>query len=496
MAVVDQMGQQDESHKLESKHELLSQKKRTALSSKMTLDIIRGIDLLIIFFTAIIAKYIYLDLYLQAYGAAYAYQETYSYKFMLPAFLAAAFTYIIFRRGRLYREFVFGGFNIEPAKVAYYITSAFSIVLFLGFIFKVTEDYSRGWFSLWVSLAIFFILLERLIIRYTLQSCISQGLFNRKIAIIASDHQIGMQLKSSLMETNKGIEVVGFFDDKIIEQTDEWQTLQQLIEIGQNSEVDQVVISMPTSEEQRIKTVYDRLRVLPVDVQLCPTSQSFQLPLLKVEKVGAVELLLLHRKPIEGWNYFLKTIEDYVIGFISLLVFAPAMLLIALAIKLDTKGPVFFRQRRHGYNHQLIEVFKFRTMTVMEDGDVIKQAQKDDNRVTRVGKFLRKTSLDELPQLINVLRGEMSIVGPRPHAMAHNHYYSELIETYANRHNVKPGITGWAQINGFRGPTNTPEEMKKRAELDLHYIDNWSLWMDIKIIALTPIYGFVGKNAF
>jgi putative colanic acid biosynthesis UDP-glucose lipid carrier transferase len=156
---------------------------------------------------------------------------------------------------------------------------------------------------------------------------------------------------------------------------------------------------------------------------------------------------------------------------------------------------VFFRQRRHGYNHRVIDVFKFRTMHVAENGDRIEQARRDDPRVTRVGKFLRRTSLDELPQLFNVLRGEMSLVGPRPHALAHNRLYADQLERYANRHCVKPGITGWAQIHGFRGPTEDAEKMRQRVALDLDYIENWSTWLDLKILALTPFLGFINRNA-
>jgi putative colanic acid biosynthesis UDP-glucose lipid carrier transferase len=191
-----------------------------------------------------------------------------------------------------------------------------------------------------------------------------------------------------------------------------------------------------------------------------------------------------------------KLALDYVVGSISLLLFAPLMLAVAVAIKLESPGPVFFRQRRHGYNHRLIDVYKFRSMTVAENGDRVVQAQKNDARVTRVGKFLRRTSLDELPQLFNVLKGEMSLVGPRPHAVAHNQHYRERLERYANRHCVKPGMTGWAQVNGFRGPTEDPEKMRKRVEMDLYYIENWSLWLDIKILAVTPLVGFVHRNAY
>ena len=193
---------------------------------------------------------------------------------------------------------------------------------------------------------------------------------------------------------------------------------------------------------------------------------------------------------------FNKRVEDFAVAVIGLALAAPVMTLIALAIKLDSKGPVIFRQRRHGYNHCIIEVLKFRTMTVLEDGSSVSQAQKGDKRVTRVGRFLRRTSLDELPQLLNVLRGDMSIVGPRPHALAHNSYYEDLVKNYANRHRVKPGMTGWAQIHGYRGEIIHPQKMAERVRYDLEYIENWSLWLDFKIIMMTPLFGFFHKNAY
>jgi exopolysaccharide biosynthesis polyprenyl glycosylphosphotransferase len=191
----------------------------------------------------------------------------------------------------------------------------------------------------------------------------------------------------------------------------------------------------------------------------------------------------------------IKSAMDYLFGAIALAIFAPAMAVIALAIKLDSRGPVFFVQRRHGLNHKIIRVFKFRTMTVAQDGPVVIQAVRGDKRITRVGRFLRRTSLDELPQLLNVLRGELSLVGPRPHAVAHNDYYAGILTGYTSRHNVKPGITGLAQVQGCRGETRTPDEMRKRVDFDLHYIRHWSAWLDVKILAMTLIVPFHSPNA-
>ena len=193
----------------------------------------------------------------------------------------------------------------------------------------------------------------------------------------------------------------------------------------------------------------------------------------------------LYRRPLEGWGSVIKTIEDYVIGLIALILLSPVMLAIAIAIKLQGQGPILFAQKRHGFNNAVFKVYKFRTMTVAEDGDTITQATAGDARITPVGRFLRRSSLDELPQLFNVIKGDMSLVGPRPHALAHNHQYARMIENYSGRHKVKPGISGWAQVNGFRGETSENEQMADRVRYDLAYVDNWSLWFDIKILILT-----------
>ncbi len=204
----------------------------------------------------------------------------------------------------------------------------------------------------------------------------------------------------------------------------------------------------------------------------------------------------IHKRPIRDWGIVAKNVSDRIFALLLLIAFAPVFLLIGAAIKLESRGPMFFRQRRHGLVNEEIIVWKFRTMKVMEDGATVSQATRGDSRVTKVGHFLRKTSLDELPQLINVVMGQMSLVGPRPHAIAHNDLYGGMISKYTNRHQVKPGMTGWAQICGYRGETSDPSMMAKRVEHDLWYIKNWSIWLDAKIVLLTPIYGFVNKNAF
>ena len=213
-------------------------------------------------------------------------------------------------------------------------------------------------------------------------------------------------------------------------------------------------------------------------------------------KIGGAPLLTLYRRPLEGWGGLIKSAEDMIVGCLAFICLAPFMAIIALAIKLEGKGPILFTQQRHGFNHQVFRIYKFRTMVVQEDGETIAQVREKDPRVTKLGAFLRRYSLDELPQIFNVLKGDMSLVGPRPHALAHNHQYALTIENYSGRHKVKPGMTGWAQVNGYRGETSEKEMMAERVRFDLEYIDNWSLWFDVKIMALTFAAVLFPKNAY
>jgi putative colanic acid biosynthesis UDP-glucose lipid carrier transferase len=233
-----------------------------------------------------------------------------------------------------------------------------------------------------------------------------------------------------------------------------------------------------------------------VNVRVCPDAALLTRPVRRLPPIAALPTLDLYERPMSGWNQVLKRIEDLVLAPILLLLTLPMSLAIAVLIRLDSPGPILFRQRRFGFNNNEFTVYKFRTMRHAPEDAHVPQARRTDERVTRIGAFLRRTSLDELPQLLNVLRGEMSLVGPRPHAVAHNRHFAEIIDDYLGRHRVKPGITGWAQVNGLRGETRTEEQMRLRVQHDLHYIDNWSLWLDLKILLLTIFVGFVHENAY
>jgi len=242
--------------------------------------------------------------------------------------------------------------------------------------------------------------------------------------------------------------------------------------------------------------LYD-LRHLTVNIKLIPDIFGFSILNHSMTEIAGLPAVNLSDTPMGGANRVIKELEDRLLAFIIILLISPVLLCISVAIKLTSSGPILFKQKRHGWDGRVINIYKFRTMNSHTDSDnTITQASRNDSRVTRLGRFLRKTSLDELPQFYNVLQGRMSIVGPRPHAVEHNELYKDKVNKYMLRHMVKPGITGWAQINGLRGETNTLDKMKKRVEYDLYYIENWSLWFDVKIIFLTMIKGFVHKNAY
>ena len=246
-----------------------------------------------------------------------------------------------------------------------------------------------------------------------------------------------------------------------------------------------IFISQPISAQPRIRKMLDELQDTTASVYFLPDIYIFDLMQARFDNVGGMPVIAIRESPFTGFNSMVKRGSDIVLGLLIQIMLLPVMLVIAIAVKVTSKGPVIFRQRRYGLYGEEIIVYKFRSMTVSEDGDKVVQATKNDQRVTRIGAFLRRSSLDELPQFINVLQGRMSIVGPRPHAVAHNEQYRKLIKGYMLRHKVKPGITGWAQVNGLRGETETLDKMEARIHFDLDYLRNWSLWLDLWIIMRT-----------
>ncbi|MGE3830550.1 MAG: undecaprenyl-phosphate glucose phosphotransferase, partial [Parvibaculaceae bacterium] len=335
----------------------------------------------------------------------------------------------------------------------------------------------------------------------------AKGQLDRR-AVLVGGGQPAADIISAL-EASHGIDVTiaGIFDDRDNERSPELVSgyrklgnTNELIDFVRKSRVDLLIVTLPLTAETRLLDVVKRLWVLPVDIRLSAYTQRMRYRPRAYSYIGNVPFLDVFDKPLSDWGQVVKWIEDKVISALALLLLSPLMLIVAAAIKLDSKGPVFFKQRRFGFNNELIEVYKFRSMyTNMSDANAAKLVTKDDPRVTRVGRFIRKTSLDELPQLINVLKGELSLVGPRPHAThakAQDRLYDEAVEGYFARHRVKPGITGWAQVNGWRGETDTLEKIQRRVEHDLYYIENWSVLFDLYILARTPISLLNSENAY
>ncbi|MEO1136218.1 MAG: undecaprenyl-phosphate glucose phosphotransferase [Pseudomonadota bacterium] len=373
-------------------------------------------------------------------------------------------------------------------------------LLAFAFALKISENFSRVWLGAWSFAATVSVVTVRFCASAVVRRMSRDGgVFSRRVAVVGAT-SLGVKFAERATASPVGISIAGVYDAGLSDTGDAHLAgvkgdLDDLAFAARNGEIDDIVIAVPRAAPADMSNLVRRLSILPVSIAICPNIHWLDHLGGEINDVGGVRVLSLYRRPLEGWGGVLKTIEDYVLGVAALILLSPLMLFIALAIRLQGKGPVLFSQKRHGFNNAVFKVYKFRTMTVAEDGEEITQAKPGDKRITPVGRFLRRYSLDELPQLFNVIGGEMSLVGPRPHALAHNHQYARAIENYSGRHKVKPGITGWAQVNGFRGETSENEQMADRVKYDLAYVDNWSLWFDIKILVLTVKAVVFPKNA-
>ena len=384
--------------------------------------------------------------------------------------------------------------------------AAIGLLLVVAFLLRLSESYSRLWAITWFLATSGLLTFSRVALSLRVREWAKRGYFGKRTVIVGAGRH-GQRLIAHLQRHgDRRIRFVGFVDERATRHAveagdhDYLGNVDHLITMIRQGLVDQVFVALPWRAEDRIRTIIERIAITTVPIHLGPDFVGFHYPDRSFSQVARLPMLNLFDRPLSGWARFLKEAEDRVLAAFFLIFLAPLMAVIALAIKLDSSGPVFFRQRRHGLNHNLIEVWKFRTMfSDRTDADCQLQTLKDDPRVTRVGGFLRRSSLDELPQLFNVLLGEMSIVGPRPHAIAtkaEGKLFEEVVERYAARHRVKPGITGWAQVNGWRGETDTVEKIRKRVEYDLYYIDNWSVWFDVRILIRTAFILWNDKNAY
>lgn len=398
-----------------------------------------------------------------------------------------------------------GGFT--PSQLAKVSSSPLRGMLYTAFSFgfafllvAATEgiaEFPSRWFSTTLAWCFAYVGIGRIAASLIVKGLGQRGHFERRLAVVGGG-ELGQRLIKHLSASpGLGVNLVGFFDDRASRVPDTIDGVPYLGKLGdiadwvRDQRLQTVIVALPWAADARINEIRQRLWLLPLDVRLSPDHVGFSVSAFDFDILGGLPLLGVGSKPISEWALLAKRAEDLALSFTLLLLLAPLFALIALMVKLDSRGPIFFRQKRTGYGGRLIEVIKFRTIKVEHtDANAEKLVSKHDPRVTRFGRFLRRSSLDELPQLFNVLCGDMSMVGPRPHptaAKAGGCLYPDVVEDYAARHKVRPGITGWAQVNGWRGETDTIEKIQKRVAHDLYYIENWSLWLDLKILLKTVL---------
>jgi Undecaprenyl-phosphate glucose phosphotransferase len=365
-------------------------------------------------------------------------------------------------------------------------------------LFNTTGDMSLTWLSLWYVAGASALITGRIVLSQLSHQWTESGRLCKR-AVVYGIGPVTEQLIADLeADYDKSVKIIGVFDDRKNRRAQQpiagyprLGGIDELVQMSRTSRPDIIVVALPLSAEDRVSSLAKRLSVLPADIKMPAQTTSLRFSQRTYSHVGPVAMIDIYDKPLADWAYVAKWLFDKIFGAIALVALAPVMAIVAIAVKLDSPGPILFRQKRYGFNNELIEVFKFRSMyTDRCDASAAKLVTKNDSRVTRVGRIIRKTSLDELPQLFNVLFGDLSLVGPRPHAVqakAGTQLYDEVVDDYFARHKVKPGITGWAQINGWRGETETEEQIKKRVEHDLYYIENWSVFFDLYILVKTPI---------
>ncbi|MFN4282815.1 MAG: undecaprenyl-phosphate glucose phosphotransferase [Alphaproteobacteria bacterium] len=411
-----------------------------------------------------------------------------------------------FAAARVYSLDALRSVKFQVKRVVFAWTSAIVLLVVAAFLLKISEDFSRMWLLLWYAGSTALLVASRFVIAHRLKRWAAEGRYFRAVAVVGAG-PLGQRFVETIQaERSLGLHVVGLFDDRrsrvppVVAGVPVIGSTADLVNNIRYGKIDLVVIAMPLSAEDRVLQFARQLRALPVDVRLLSDAVGFNLANRPVSYWAGIPAINIADKPMTGWRFLFKRVSDVAISTLCLILLAPLFAVVALLVKLDSPGPVFFRQQRHGFNRNLFDIYKFRTMRQdAADHAAERLVTKDDERVTRLGRFLRRTSIDELPQLWNVLKGDMSLVGPRPHALsakAENKLYDDAVAEYAERHRVKPGITGWAQVSGWRGETDTVEKIQKRVEHDLYYIDHWSLWLDAWILILTAVKIVAGKNAY
>ena len=421
------------------------------------------------------------------------------WEYIAAIFGMTATAVICFQASDIYEIQIFRG---QLRQMTRMISSwVFVFLLFIGasFFARLGTEISRLWISAFFFVGMAALIAERLFLRTMVRGWARQGRLDRRTIVVGSDHDGEKLIEALKTQDDSDIDILGVFDDRNDDRaldtcagSPKLGKVNDIVEFARRTRVDLVLFALPISAETRILEMLKKLWVLPVDIRLSAHTNKLRFRPRSYSYLGKVPTLDVFEAPITDWDLVMKWLFDHVVGALVLLLALPLMAVLALAIKLDSPGPVLFRQKRFGFNNVRIDVFKFRSL-YHDQADPLasRVVTKNDSRVTRVGRFIRKTSLDELPQLLNVVfKSNLSLVGPRPHAVQgklQSRLFDEAVDGYFARHRVKPGITGWAQINGWRGEVDSEEKIQKRVEFDLYYIENWSVLFDLYILLKTPL---------
>ncbi|HVV43254.1 MAG TPA: undecaprenyl-phosphate glucose phosphotransferase [Nitrobacter sp.] len=474
-----------------------NQKVRAAYSPVVIAGVVRAIDFTLL---SLIGVALYLGYV--------ARMDGFSWSYIAVILCVAAAAVICFQAADIYQVQIFRGQLRQMSRLISSWTFVFLLFIGISFFFKRGDEVSRLWLAAFFFVGLGGLIAERLVLRAIIRRWARGGRLDRRTVIVGSDENGENLIRALKAQDDSDLQILGVFDDR--NDTRALETcagspklgkVADILEFARRTRIDLVLFALPISAETRILEMLKTLWVLPVDIRLSAHTNKLRFRPRAYSYLGKVPTLDVFEAPITDWDLVMKWLFDRIVGALILLLVSPVMALVALAVKLDSPGPVLFRQKRFGFNNERIDVFKFRSLYHDQaDPLAAKVVTKNDSRVTRVGRFIRKTSLDELPQLFNVVfKGNLSLVGPRPHAVQgklQSRLFDEAVDGYFARHRVKPGITGWAQINGWRGEVDNEEKIQKRVEFDLYYIENWSILFDLYILLKTPLALMKAENAY
>ncbi len=421
--------------------------------------------------------------------------------------VAMLFTLAFFQAADAYQVSVMRGGLAQIGRVAAGWTLVFAMFFLIRTTTGVGSELPQSWIGAWFVFGLGGFICARLVVYRLVRHWMDTGRLERRAIIVGGGTAAAELIHELESQSDNDIRICGIFDDRandrsppVVAGYPKLGDISALVEFGRLARIDMLIVCIPLRAEQRVLELLRKLWILPVDIRLSAHTDKVRFRNRGASFIGTVPFVDVVEKPITDWDMVAKRVFDIVFATLALICLSPVMLATIIAIRLDSKGPILFRQKRYGFNNEIIDVLKFRSMYHEQaDPDARQVVTRNDNRVTRVGRFIRKTSIDELPQLFNVLRGDLSLVGPRPHAVnAHtdNHTWDEVVDGYFARHKVKPGVTGWAQINGWRGEVDRPEKIQKRVECDVYYIENWSILFDLKILFMTPLSLLNTENAY